>query len=473
MFRATQWRLAALFASNFVIVACTTDVFAHFMVQNSWAYNEEQWKQDMLSAQSVGIDAFAMNWMPPDCQDNLQWQESRIGDAYKVAEEVGFKIVHSFDMSWAKCSVYWNATYMADILQRHANSSATYHWNDSMLVTTYGGDSVIQYGNSFFEDLKAKMASYDNPISLAPALTRYSTKAQIQAVEAASEMIRDFPTADGYLNWQAWPMEDHVNNTFIADNAFQRALQSSGRTGPYIMAVSPWQFKDLDDGSEMDAWVAPSDWLFVKRLQALAQGDIRPDIIELLTWNDWCESHYLRDLPGNSTSSPDYAVLGTMKSYVAGQNHSPWRVIATYYLTWWKTGNKPYVSQDQVVYWYRIHKKNAQCDYGSALIRNSNMLEDAVFTWATVAKDSIISMAIGNNERFEFPARASSPATGSVPFPADLGDSGLRPTIAVIQNNKTAYQSIGPKPITSWCSSKNFNPVVGFISQSNNEEGCA
>lgn len=146
----------------FIFVGSATDVFAHFMVQNSWAYNQKQWKEDMFSAKFIGIGAFAMNWMPPDCQSGLQWQESRIDDAYKAAEEVGFKIVHSFDMSWTECNVYWNTTYMAGVLQKHASSKATYRWNRNMLVTTYGGDSVKQYGNPFFADLKAKMNSSGN-----------------------------------------------------------------------------------------------------------------------------------------------------------------------------------------------------------------------------------------------------------------------------------------------------------------------
>lgn len=72
-------------------------------------------------------------------------------------------------------------------------------------------------------------------------------------------MVKDFSTVDGYFNWQVWPMSDSVKITCTADEAFQNSLKMAGKTGPYIMAVSLWQFKDLDDGSDMDAWVAPSD----------------------------------------------------------------------------------------------------------------------------------------------------------------------------------------------------------------------
>jgi glucan endo-1,3-alpha-glucosidase len=451
--------------------AAATDVFAHFMVQNSWAYNHAQWKADMQSAKSIGIDAFAMNWMPPDCQTGLSWQMDRIDDAYKAAEEVGFKLVHSFDMSWTECSYggYWNTTYMADVLQKHAGSKATYRWNSNMLVTTYGGDRVQQYGNLFFADLKAKMKSSGNAISFTPALTSYSDKAQKDPEGAAYKMVQEFPTTDGYFNWQAWPMTDNVNNTCTPDEAFQYQMKQSGKTGPYIMAVSPWQFKDLDNGSNMDAWVAPGDWLFVKRLEAIAKQDIKPDIIELLTWNDWCESHYLRDLPGNSTSATDYADLNNMEAYVAGQNHSPWRIITKYYVSWWKNGKQPEITEDQVVFWYRVHAKDAQCNQGSAVIRNSDMLEDAIFAWAAVTKDSKISMTLGKNKYHDFLADASGPALGSMPFPEQL--NGDRPIVAIMQNNKTAYYGEGSKPVTSWCSTKNFNPVVNLVGQGSDNRG--
>lgn len=187
-------------------------------------------------------------------------------------------------------------------------------------MTTYGGDSVKQYGNLFFQDLKAKMEESNNAISLTPALTQYSTTAQKIAIESAAEMIRNFPAADGYFNWQAWPVDDNVKNTCTADKAYHSALQNAGKSGAYIMAISPWQFKDLDNGDQMDAWVALSDWLFVKRLEAVDLGDIKPDIVELLTWNNWCESHYLRDLPGNYTSASDHADMGTMGAYGCSDN---------------------------------------------------------------------------------------------------------------------------------------------------------
>lgn len=45
---------------------------------------------------------------------------------------------------------------MADVLQKHAAGKTTYGWNRNMLVTTYRGDSVDQYGDMSFSDLSLK-----------------------------------------------------------------------------------------------------------------------------------------------------------------------------------------------------------------------------------------------------------------------------------------------------------------------------
>jgi glucan endo-1,3-alpha-glucosidase len=107
----------------------------------------------------IGIDGFAMNWIPPNCQTaNLQWQSDRIDDAFTVAAELGFKIVHSFDMNYASgqadcpTGVAWNETYMVQEISKHATSNAAYKWNGDILVSTFAGEL---YGNNFFASWKS------------------------------------------------------------------------------------------------------------------------------------------------------------------------------------------------------------------------------------------------------------------------------------------------------------------------------
>lgn len=182
-------------------VASAKTVIAHFMLDNSYAYNAQQWKTDMASAQQVGIDGFALNWNPPDCSyPSLSWQVDRIDDAYTVAESMGFQLMFSFDMSYSVCNTYWNTTFMETMITKYAGSSAAMRWNTNLLVSTYGGDSVSAYGNTFFQSLKDTMKAAGHPITLSPALTSFSEAAQYTPVISAASLVAEYPAIDGYFN---------------------------------------------------------------------------------------------------------------------------------------------------------------------------------------------------------------------------------------------------------------------------------
>lgn len=107
--------------------------------------------------------------------------------------------------------------------------------------------------------------------------------------------------------------------------------------------VSPWQFKDFNDGY-YNSWVEYSDVLFPHRWQQ-AISTVQPDIVEIITWNDFEESHYIRDLP--PATGPAAVGFGFTGAYIYGHTHSAWRVMAQFYISWYKTGVAPTVS----LYW--------------------------------------------------------------------------------------------------------------------------
>ncbi|KAF2493190.1 glycoside hydrolase family 71 protein [Lophium mytilinum] len=422
-------------------------VFAHFMVQNSYSYSQTEWETDIKSAKQIGIDGFG-------------WQADRIDDAFTVAAAQDFKIMHSFDMNYASgqddcpTGVAWNTSYMVDKLSKHATSDAAFKWNGDVLVSTFGGEL---YGNDFFASLKSAASSAGLGISLAPALDDYSMAAQSDPQTEASKVISDYPSVDGFLNWQAWPLNEHANLTTAADTAFKSAFSNAGRTGPYIMAVSPWQFKDLN---EWGNWLQYSDTLFDYRWKD-AINTVKPDIIEILTWNDFPESHYIRDLPPASETGPASMQMGDAGSYVYGIDHSGWRVIAQYYISWWKTGSAPAVTEDRVVYWYRIHPKGVTCSGGTAP-SNADFPTDAVFVWALMTSEANISTTVGSSFNYVFTADESGPKMNMIPFPTDLGN-GVYPMFGVVRDGVTDLAGNGSVAITSSCAYQNYNPVVGLV----------
>lgn len=182
-------------------MASAKSVIAHFMMDNSYAYNVKQWKTDMASAMQIGIDGFALNWIPPDCSSpSRSWQVDRIDDAYSAAESMGFKLMFSFDMSYSECDTYWNTTFMETMISKYSGNSAAMRWNTNVLVSTYGGDTVEEYGNSFFQSLKDTLKSAGNSITLVPALTSFSEAAQDTPVTSAASLVAEYTAIDGYFN---------------------------------------------------------------------------------------------------------------------------------------------------------------------------------------------------------------------------------------------------------------------------------
>lgn len=229
--------------------------------------------------------------------------------------------------------------------------------------------------------------------------------------------------------------------------------------------MSPWQYKDLNDGNPLNSWVAYSDTLFPQRFQQItADNNVQPDIIEILTWNDFCESHYIRDLPSQDQNAKDYVDLGEKGAYVYGQNHAPWRIIAKYYIHWWKHGSPPPITMDQVVFWHRVHPKATVCTGGSSTgVRNFEYPEDAVFAWALVKEPSTISMTVGSNQYWTFPASNSGPAMGMVPFPSYVSGDGVTPEVSILRNGQTIEYAKSTHSISSNCAWQNFNPVVSLV----------
>ncbi|KAH7918065.1 glycoside hydrolase family 71 protein [Leucogyrophana mollusca] len=421
----TAFLLAFIASAHFVN---GQNVFAHFMAQNSYSYAQQDWTNDMTTAQGIGIDGFALNIAAND------YEVDRIVDAYAAAEALGFKLFYSFDMSYT-----WEASDMVNIVANHSSSSSNFMWKDTLLVSTYSGES---YGEDFWAGFKSSLASQGINITLAPAFTTYRDPAN------ASSLLNTFPSIDGFFNWWSWPADVDANLTTATDLAYQSAI--SARTGPYIMSVSPWQFKNLDGAGD---WVEYSDTLWNYRWQQ-AVNDVKPDIVEIVTWNDYGESHYIGDI------NP-IVNLGTQAPfYVDGFDHSKWRDVAQYYISYYKDGTAPAITTDEVVFWYRAYPKNITCSTGT-LPRNAAFPEDAVFALAMLTDTATITLAIGSNT-VNFTAGPGI-TMGSVPFPPE--DQQI-PYVEISRNGKKVADTHGSMYVNqTGCTYYNFNPWVGSVSE--------
>lgn len=77
-----------------------------------------------------------------------------------------------------------------------------------------------------------------------------------------------------------------------------------------------------------------------------------PQFIELLSFNDFGEGHYLgpvRSSAGVPAGAEEYA---TDKF-----NHTPMLTLSAYYNSWFVNGGPPTIKTEGIVWWYRPHPK--------------------------------------------------------------------------------------------------------------------
>ncbi|EED83082.1 hypothetical protein POSPLDRAFT_102718 [Postia placenta Mad-698-R] len=153
-------------------------------VQNSYSYEQSDWENDITTAAGIGIDGFAYDY-----------EVGQLVTAFSVAEQLGFKLFFSFDMSYS-----WSSDDMVALVQNYSTSSASYKWNGDILVSTYSGET---YGESFWADFKSTLAGEGITISLAPAFTSYRDP------DDADSLMSNFTSIDGFFNW--WSCLQLVN----------------------------------------------------------------------------------------------------------------------------------------------------------------------------------------------------------------------------------------------------------------------
>ncbi|KAF8472708.1 glycoside hydrolase [Kalaharituber pfeilii] len=344
------------------VLAQERAVFAHFMHGLTASYNVDAWQRDISEAKAAGIDGFALNIGPHD-----DWTEPQLDAAYSVAEQLGFKLLISFDQL---CCGPWDVNEVSRIINKYKNHNAQYKVNGLPFVSTFEGTDFI--------DRWAEVRGATGGIYLVP--------------DWASLGPRDFAPhvgkVDGTFPWDAWSIT-HQQKTTDQDRAWLDVLGEKA----YMMAVSPWFYTSLTQFNKNWIWKGDSLW-FTRWEQVL---DLLPDFVEIITWNDFGESHYIGPI------RPESIVQGANK-YIDNMPHDGWRFLLPYYISAYKAGTRDVpVSQEGVVYWYRRTQKNTCSNGGTtcsppgypAQFPAADCADDAVFVTSLSKEPAEIEIWIG------------------------------------------------------------------------------
>jgi glucan endo-1,3-alpha-glucosidase len=163
------------------------------------------------------------------------------------------------------------------------------------------------------------MASAGHPVYFVPAF---------QDVPAATDFFStEFPTLDGAMNWNSWPQntDGKIVVPTTDDTTYLDGAHAASKT--FIMGVSPLQFKhDPTYGN----WYRRGEQNLEYRFGQVLK--LQPDFVELQTWNDAGESHYM----GNSWPEP---IDGTnIGAYTTDYPHTAYKEILPAFIKAYKAG---------------------------------------------------------------------------------------------------------------------------------------
>lgn len=190
---------------------------------------------------------------------------------------------------------------------------------------------------------------------------------------------------------------------------------------------------------------------------------MQPQLVEILTWNDWGESHYIGPNPVYQSGIPPGAAW-----HVNSVVHSAWLNDLPYYIQLYKTGSPPPTTQytEHLTFWYRLNPTSACSDGGTVCYNTQYQTSyppgdcnvDAVFFTVFTAGTASVTVQIGTASPTVVTASSPGVFHSSVPF------NGL--TGAVIISATSNGQVLGPVAglaITTTCQSEgvNWNAWVG------------
>ncbi|KAH9950531.1 glycoside hydrolase [Amylocystis lapponica] len=440
-------------------------VVAHHMVGNTYPYTVSNWASDIALAHASGIDGFALN-IGSDA-----WQPARVSDAYQAAANSGtdFKLFISFDMSILPCSSPNDAQTLRNYITQYATHPNQLIVDGGVFASTFSGETctfgqgsvqqgwtsqftqngeltgqnAVHFVPSFFID-PSTFNQYDGVMNGAfnwnggwPIdVTTASTQSVLGGVASAISSLGSFTGS----------LLQNLNSSvgvFDTDTQYRNGLNAvSGGAKTYIGAVSPWFFTHYSPQTYNKNWIYLSDFhLYPTRWETLISNRASVDIAEIITWNDYGESHYIGPIEGAQPNS---------QAWVDGFNHTGWLDMTNYYAQAFKTGSYPEITEDKIYMWARPHQKDATAS-NDGVGKPSNYELDQDNLWAVVfaTAPSTVTLATSDSNSQTFPVDAgvtklTVPLTPGGYMHGTIARNGasvvdLRPADYTFQSNPQTY----------------------------------
>jgi hypothetical protein len=217
-------------------------------------------------------------------------------------------------------------------------------------------------------------------------------------------------------------------------------------------------------------WVFPGDLLWYNRWNEILQ--LAPQFVEIETWNDYGESHYVGPLNSkhqddggskwvNDMSVPLLLLPAILILIFLLRPHDGWLDMAKPYIAAYKAGASSvnsYIQNEQIIYWYRPTMSSLNCDATDTTLVGANnasgnyfmgrpdgstLLADAVFAVTLLKSAGTLTVTSGGNtQTFSAPAGAAA-----FQVPMGLG----RQSFALSRNGQNVLAGVSLRDISNVC----------------------
>ncbi|KAJ3352197.1 hypothetical protein HDU83_008248 [Entophlyctis luteolus] len=286
------------------------------------------YKQEIQYAQTMGIDGFTLEIISP-----FTSFQSQLDMMYEAAKELnnGFWLCLSFDMTSD-----FSASEIVSAVSRYASHPNQYFISSGntrkVFVTTFGGESTTfgypDVPSGWINGVLNPLAAAGTPIYFVPNFW----------VTYDASVFSQNNYLNGIANWMSY---SNIGTSF--DIPLQNAALVIDAT--YMAPVTPWFYKHLSVAN----WYQ-GDYDIVGRWMDIIS--VNPMMVQLVTWNDFSESTYLGSYAANIWNLGD----GTHKSV---NDHEAFGVLSSFFISWYKNGIQPAITDDKVFFWFRTHSSTA------------------------------------------------------------------------------------------------------------------
>ncbi|KAH9922777.1 glycoside hydrolase [Epithele typhae] len=391
-------------------------VVAHHIVGLTAAFTVDDWLSDIKAAQANGIDGFALN------VGNDPFTTTQTENAFQAAEQLnsGFKLFFSFDMSSFPCQSADGAATLRSLTLQFASRPNQLTVDGKAFVSTFAGEAC-SFGQS------------DVPTGWRTQYTQHpETTGKVHFVPSFFIDPATFNTfsgvMDGDFNFNSgWPIDLHVaqapallpgvdlNNvvgtggdvalqkfigSFDTDNQHITNLASVANSAQtYMAAVAPWFFTHFGADTFNKNFIFDGDeHLWVTRWENVIANRDKVSLVEIVTWNDFGESHYIGPQHGQLPVGSD--------AWVDGMDHSGFLALTNYFATQFKTGTAPAIEKDLLVMYARPHPRDAKPADPVGAPTDFQLFQDKMWAVVLATADGQLTLTDGGANTQTFPVTA-------------------------------------------------------------------